>query len=102
MNNLADNLVNNIYDYSIGDKRFWESKFKHVIDDMTYFNADDIVYVYFSKNNVERKDLDIDIINCWFYLEDNKFKQCMINNILHILKSNSHQFYNVIEYYLLG
>ena len=47
------------------------------------------------------KDLDTDIINCWFYLEDNKFKQYMINNILHILKTNNHQFYNEIEYYLL-
>ena len=98
MNNLADNLVNPIYDYSMGDTNFWESRFINVINDITYFNADDIVYEYSSNNQVKRKDLDIDIINCWFYLEDKKFKQYMVNNILHILKTNNHQFYNEIEY----
>ena len=61
-----------------------------------------IVYEYCSNNNVKHKHLDIDIINCWFYLEDNKFKQYMINNMLHILKTNNYQFYNEIEYYLRG
>ena len=101
MNNLADNLVNHVYDYSIGDKRFWESKFKIAINHITHFNADDIVYEYFSNNNLKHKDLDVDIINCWFYLEDNKFKQYKINSILHVLKTNNHQFYNEIHYYLL-
>ena len=32
------------------------------------FNADDIVYEYVSNNQVKHKDLDLDIINCWFYL----------------------------------
>ena len=69
MNNLADNLVNHIYDYSIGDKKQWKSKFKNVIDEITYFNADDIVNDYFSNHNVRPKDLDIHIINCWFHLD---------------------------------
>ena len=93
MNNSGENLVNNIYDYSIGDKSFWKSKFRNVMNDITYFNADDIVYEYFSNNNLRPKDHDINIINCWLYPEDNKFKQYMINNILHILKTNSYQFY---------
>jgi len=93
MNNSGENLVNNIYDYSIGDKSFWKSKFRNVMNDITDFNADDIVYEYFSNNNLRPKDLDINIINCWLYPEDNKFKQYMINNILHILKTNSYQFY---------
>jgi len=100
MNNLADNLINHIYDYSIGDKKI-EIKFKNVIDEITYFNVDDIVSEYFSNNNVRPKELDINIINCWFYLDDNKFKEYMINNILHILKCSNHPFYNEIEYYLL-
>jgi hypothetical protein len=54
-----------------------------------------------SNNHVKHRDLDIDVINCWFYIEDNKFKQYMINNILHILKTNNHQFYNEPEYCLL-
>ena len=104
MNNLADNLVNRIYDYSIGAKNFWKSKCKKLITDITYFNVDDIVSEYFSNNSVIPKDLDINIINCWFYLEDNKFKQYMINNNLHILKTNNHnrQLYNEVEHYLLG
>ena len=72
------------------------------MDEITCFNADDIVSEYFSNNHVRHKDLDIDIINCWFYLEDNNFKLYVINNILHILESNNHQFYSEIEYYLLG
>ena len=43
MNNLAANLVNHNNDYSIGDERIWESRLKHVIDDITYFNADVVV-----------------------------------------------------------
>ena len=82
-------------------RKYWKSKFKDVIKEITYFNADDIVCEYFSNETVRVKDLDIDIINCWFYLEDNKFKQYMINNILHILKANNHRFYNELEYYLL-
>ena len=56
----------------------------------------------FSNNRVKHKCLEIDIINSWLYLDDNKFKQYMINNLLHILKTNNHQFYNEIEYYLRG
>ena len=78
-----------MYDYSIGDKSVWKSKFRNVIRDITYFNVDDIAYEYY-------------VVNCWFYLEDNKFKQYMISNILHILKFNNHKFYNEIEYYLHG
>ena len=102
MNNLADNFVKRISDYSRGDKQFWKSRFKHVIIDITCFNADDIVHEYFSNSNDKHKDLDIDITSCWFYLEDNKFKQYMFNNMLHILHYNNHQFCNEIEYYLLG
>jgi len=101
MNNLADNLVNHLYDYSIGDKKFWQSKLKNVVNDMAYFNADDIDYEYFLNNQVKHKYLQIDIIKCWSYLDDNKFKQCIINNTLHILTTNNHQFYNEIEYDLL-
>jgi len=75
MNNLCGNLVNHIYDYSIGYDLHWRSKFRNVINEITYFNADDIVSDYFSNNHVRHKDLAIDIINCWFYLEENKFKQ---------------------------
>ena len=78
-------------------KKYWKSNFNNVIDDLTYFNADDIVYEYFSNNSVRPKYLDINIITCWFYIEDNKFKQHMINNILLILKTNNYQFYNEIE-----
>ena len=86
MNNLTDNLVNQIYGYSIGD---------------AHFNAADVVYEYFSNKIVRYKDLDINIINCWFHLYY-KFKHYMINNILHILIYNNHPFYNDIEYYLLS
>ena len=78
-----------------------KSKFKNVIDEIAYFNADDVVYDYFSNHNVRAQDLDIDIINCWFHL-DYKSKQYMINNILHIFKYDNHPFYNDIEYYLLS
>ena len=47
------------------------------------------------------KDLDVNIINCCFDLADIKFKQYMINNISHILKTNNHQIYNEIEYCLV-
>ena len=93
MNNLGGNLINKIYDYSIGDKKYWKSKFKDVINEITYFNADDIVCEYFSKNHVKHNDLEINIINCWFHL-DYKFKE-------YIIKDN-HQYYNAIEYYLLS
>ena len=53
-----------------------------------------------SNNNVKHKYLDTDITTCWFYFEDNKLKQLMVNNIVHILKANNHQFYNEIEYCL--
>ena len=53
----------------------WKSKFRNVTNDITNFNADDITYEYSSNKHVKPKDLDIDIINCWFYLDDNKFKQ---------------------------
>ena len=78
-----------------------EIKILNVINDITYFNVDDIVFEYFSNKHVKPKDLDIDIVSCWFYLDDNKFKQYMVNNILHILKTKNHQFYNKVEYYLL-
>ena len=81
---------------------FWKSKFKYVIPDITYFNADDIVYAYFSNNHIKAKDIDIDSISCWFCIEENKFKQYMINHILHSQKITNYQFYNEIEYYLLG
>ena len=45
MNNSGENLVNNIYDYSIGDKTFWKSKLKNLRNDITFF-VDDIVYEY--------------------------------------------------------
>ena len=51
MNNLADNLVNQIYDYSIGDKIYWKSESKHVVDEIAYFNADDVVSEYFPNKN---------------------------------------------------
>jgi len=70
------------------------------VHDITYFNAEDIIGEYFSTNHVRLKTLDIDIRNCWFYL-DYKFKQYMIKHILHILKCNNHPLYNEIEYYLL-
>jgi len=101
MNKFDENLVELIYDYSIGDAVYWRSKFQHVLNEITYFNADDIVSEYFSHNYFRYKDIDIDIMNCWFYLEDSKFKQYMINNILYILKCNNHHFYDVIEYHLL-
>ena len=78
------------------------SKFPYVINYITYFNADDIVSDYFSNKNVRRKDLDINIINSWFSFEDDKFKQYMINSILHSLKTSNHQLYKEVEYYLLG
>ena len=68
---------------------------------ITYFNADEIASDYSSNNHVRHKYLDIDIIRCRYYPEDNKFEHYMVNNILHILKTNNHQFYNEIEYYLL-
>ena len=103
MNNLVDTLVNHVYDDSIGDKSFWNSKFKRVTNYITYSNADDIVYEYFSNNNVRPKDLDINSMNGWFYLEDNKLKQYVIDNFVHILKkANNYQFCNEIEYYLCG
>ena len=37
MNSLADNLVNDIYDYSIDDKTYWKSKFKNAIDEISEF-----------------------------------------------------------------
>ena len=92
VNSLTDNLVNHIYHYSIGDTYFWMSKFTYVINDITYFNADDIGSDYFSNKHVRHNDPDIDIINCWYYLEYNKFKQYMIKAMLHILKSNNHPF----------
>ena len=101
MNSLADDLVNHIYEYSIGDNNFGNQYFFKVINPIAYFNADDIVCEYFSNHNVRPKNLDINITNCRFHL-DYKFKQYMINNILHILKYNNHPFYNDIEYYLLG
>ena len=33
MNSLTDDLVNYIYDYSIGDRYSWKSKFTDVIND---------------------------------------------------------------------
>ena len=30
MNNLTDNLINHIYDYSIGNKKYWMSKYRDV------------------------------------------------------------------------
>ena len=88
MNNLAGNLVTHTYHYSIGDNNFWKSK----------SNADHIVCEYSSNIHIKPKDLDINTINCWFYLEDNNFKHYMINNVLHILKTNNYQFYDEIEY----
>ena len=44
-----NNLVNHIYDYFLGGKKHWKSKFKYVINDITYFNADDTVPDYFQK-----------------------------------------------------
>ena len=35
MNNLTDNLVNQIYAYSIGDITYRKSKFKNVLDERT-------------------------------------------------------------------
>ena len=101
MNKFDENLVELIYDYSIGDALLWKSIFQRVLNGITYFNADDIVSDYFSHDYVRYKDVDIDIMNCWFYHEDNKFKQYIINNILHILKCNNHMFYDVLEYHLL-
>jgi hypothetical protein len=75
-------------------------KIKQVLHDITYLNADDIVFEYFSSNNVRTQYLDIQIVNCWFHLEC-KFKQYMIANILHLLKYTNHQFYNEVEYELL-
>ena len=45
------------------------------MNDIIHVSADDVVYKYFSNNHVSHKDLDIDIIDCWFHLFDNKFEQ---------------------------
>ena len=90
-----------INDFSVGNAVDWKSNFRDVINEITYFNADNIVSKYFNRNYFRQKDIDIDIINCCFYLEDHKYKQYMINTILHILKCNNHHFYNVIECHLL-
>ena len=66
MNSLADNLV--IILMTIPYKNCWKSKFKHVFHDIAYFFAGDIGYEYFSNNNVKHKDIEIDMINCWFTL----------------------------------
>ena len=99
MDNLTNNLVNHIYDYSIGGKDFWKSKFSNVINEATYFNTENIISDYFNHNYFRYKDIDIDSINCTkrampflvgtlchtlFYLGDNKFKQYLIN--IEILK----------------
>ena len=99
MKNLTKDLIEHIYDYSIGDKDFWKSKFSNVINEIKYFNASKIVEEYFNHNYFRYKDIEIDIINCLFYLDDTKFKQYLINNILHILKSNNHQFYLDIHFH---
>ena len=52
-----------------------EGKVSNLINEITCFNAADIVYEYFSNNYVRHKALDIDVINCWLYLDENKFKQ---------------------------
>ena len=65
MNNLCGNLVNHIYDYSIGDDLCWRSQLKNVVHEIKYFNVDDIVSAYSSNNHV-RQDLDSGIISCWF------------------------------------
>ena len=50
-----------------------QSRFKSVLDEIKYFNADDIVSYYFNHNDVRYKDIYIDLMNCWFGLEDTKF-----------------------------
>ena len=67
MKNLTKDLIEHIYDYSIGDKYFWKSNFSNVINDITYFNAYNIVEDYFNHNYFRYKNIDIDIINCLFY-----------------------------------
>ena len=47
MKSLCGNLVNRVYDSSIGDDLYWKSKFTGVIKYISYFNADDIVSDYF-------------------------------------------------------
>ena len=101
MNKVDENLVELIRDYSIGSKSFWKLKFNKVLDEVKYFHADNIVSYYFNNKDVRYKDIYIDIMNFCFGLEDNKFKQYMVKNTLHILKCNNHHFYDVIEYHLL-
>jgi len=50
-------LVNHIYDYSIGDNKYSKSKFNNVIDEMTYFNVDDIVTEYVQIKMLDPKTL---------------------------------------------
>ena len=47
MNNWGENLVNKLYDYSIGDTSYWKSKFKNVIDEIVYCNDADVVHDFF-------------------------------------------------------
>ena len=50
MKNLTEDLIEHIYDYSIGDKDVWKSKFSTVINEITYFNAENRVSNYFNHN----------------------------------------------------
>ena len=101
MNSLPNDISNLIGNALHGDKSYWKSKFQDVLHDIKHFNADNLVTDYFNDHDFRYKDIYIDIMNFWFGLEDNKFKQYIVKNTLHVLKSNNHNFYNIIEYHLL-
>ena len=103
---LPNNLKECIYDYSIGDKRFWKSKFNEVLNDIEIHNPEMLVCVCFCDDKNEfnsyrrMKDLQIDIYNLMEYIEGLKFKDKIKHGVLNILSNMSHPNYKLIEHEL--
>ena len=79
-----------------------EVKIDDVLIHITGFNADDIVSDYFNHTYCRHKYIEIDILNFQQHLNDIKFKNKPIHDVLNVLKTMHHPLFLDIEHLLLN
>ena len=102
MNKIPNALLSIIHDYVVGDTICWKSNFDGVLNQITDLNADDNVSYYFNHTYFRHKDIEIDILNFQQHINDTKFKNKLIHDVLNVLKTMHHPLFLGIEHLLLN
>ena len=87
-----------VLDFLVGKQTYWKTVFNNVLKEVSRFQADTIVSILFDDAHFNRKQLDFNILILKkMFLIMYKFKNRLINNILHVLKCNGSSFYYYIK-----